>query len=120
MVSKLLLAVMETVQQAEQTDCNPDTLAGLRAAYYDVRAGIGFNKAPSVYGAFPTILPYPRLRGCPPARHDGTGQECLTRIAELGIRVAQNGELSTHYAWAGVSHKPASLEYLMSKAQPEP
>ncbi len=116
MVSKLLLAVMETVQQAEQTDCNPDTLAGLRAAYYDVRAGIGFNKAPSVYGAFPTD-PYSHTPGFAGARQPGmTGQvkeEVLTRIAELGIRVAQ-GRVSfrpTMLRGQEFLHEPASLEY---------
>lgn len=96
MVSKLLLAVMETTQRAEIGGCDTDTLAGLRAAYYDVREGIGFNKSPDVYGAFPTD-PYSHTPGFAGARQPGmTGQvkeEVLTRLAELGVTV-NNGCVS--------------------------
>ena len=90
MVSKLLLAVLDTARQAEQTGCSPDVLTGLYAAYYDVREGIGFNKAPDIYGAFPTD-PYSHTPGFAGARQPGmTGQvkeEVLTRLGELGVRV---------------------------------
>ena len=90
MVSKLLLAVLDTARQAEQTGCSPDVLTGLYAAYYDVREGIGFNKAPDIYGAFPTD-PYSHTPGFAGARQPGmTGQvkeEILTRLGELGVRV---------------------------------
>jgi hypothetical protein len=90
MVSKLLLAVMETTQRAEREGADEATVAGLRAAYYDVREGIGFNKAPDVYGAFPTD-PYSHTPGFAGARQPGmTGQvkeEVLTRLAELGVKV---------------------------------
>ena len=102
MVSKLLLAVMETTQLAESAGCDLETLAGLKAAYYDVRAGIGFNKSPDVYGAFPTD-PYSHTPGFAGARQPGmTGQvkeEVLTRLSELGVHVHD----------ACVSFKPTML-----------
>lgn len=90
MVSKLLLAVMETVKNAEATGASAKTLEGLKACYYDVREGIGFNKTPEVYGAFPTD-PYSHTPGFAGARQPGmTGQvkeEVLTRLLELGVEV---------------------------------
>jgi hypothetical protein len=91
MVSKLLLAVMETVKQAEEAGASAGVVAGLQAAYYDVREGIGFNKTPDVYGAFPTD-PYSHTPDFAGARQPGmTGQvkeEVLTRLLELGVNVA--------------------------------
>ena len=91
MVSKLLLAVMENFQAAESTGCSSEVLSGLKSAYYDVRDGIGFNKTPDVYGAFP-VDPYSHTPGFAGARQPGmTGQvkeEILTRLGELGISVA--------------------------------
>ena len=102
MVSKLLLAVMETTQRAEIAECDKETLAGLRSAYYDVRDGIGFNKSPDVYGAFPTD-PYSHTPDFAGARQPGmTGQvkeEILTRLSELGVAVSN----------ACVSFKPSML-----------
>jgi len=96
MVSKLLLAVMDTIRHAEDLGCSAETLQGLYAAYYDVREGIGFNKTPDVYGAFPTD-PYSHTPGFAGARQPGmTGQvkeEVLTRLAELGVRV-EGGQVS--------------------------
>jgi hypothetical protein len=90
MVSKLLLSVMETVRSAEAAGAHSDVLAELQRAYYDVREGIGFNKAPDVYGAFPTD-PYSHTPGFAGARQPGmTGQvkeEVLTRLLELGVQV---------------------------------
>jgi hypothetical protein len=90
MVSKLLLAVMETVKRAEQSGAAADVMGGLKRVYYDVREGIGFNKAPEVYGAFPTD-PYSHTPGFSGARQPGmTGQvkeEVLTRLLELGVMV---------------------------------
>ena len=88
MVAKLLLAVQESCLAAarEGSPAFPELLA----AYYDVRAGLGFTKPPAVYGAFPAD-PYshtPRDRG---AQQPGmTGQvkeEILTRFGELGVMV---------------------------------
>jgi hypothetical protein len=59
--------------------------------YYRVREGIGFNKTPAEYGAFPTD-PYSHTPGHSGAQQPGmTGQvkeEVLSRFGELGLRVA--------------------------------
>jgi hypothetical protein len=89
MVTKLLLAVQENYWWARSSHADAATLKGLAAAYYDVRAGIGFNKTPSVYGAFPTD-PYSHTPKGQGAKQPGmTGQvkeEILTRLGELGVR----------------------------------
>ena len=58
--------------------------------YYRVRSGIGFNKTPTEYGAFPTD-PYSHTPGHMGAQQPGmTGQvkeEIVARFGELGIRV---------------------------------
>lgn len=90
MVAKLLLAVQESFYSAindrpEESVCNR-----LGALYYQVRNGIGFNKSPAEYGAFPTD-PYSHTPGHAGARQPGmTGQvkeEVITRFGELGLRV---------------------------------
>lgn len=90
MVAKLLLAVQETYERAAAAGAGADTVAGLAEAYHAVRAGLGFRKTPSAYGAFPTD-PYshtPKGRG---AQQPGmTGQvkeELLTRLGELGVTI---------------------------------
>ena len=96
MVAKLLVATEENHRRAVAGSAPAETVAGLRAAYYDIRSGLGFTKTPENYGAFPTD-PYshtPRHLG---AQQPGmTGQvkeEILTRWAELGVQVV-NGALS--------------------------
>jgi hypothetical protein len=88
MVSKLLLAVQESCLAADGRDV--ETFGELANRYYDVRAGIGFNKAPDVYGAFPTD-PYSHTPGFAGAKQPGmTGQvkeEIITRLGELGLAV---------------------------------
>lgn len=95
MVSKLLLAVQECYQQAEEEKADEDVRAALREAYFDIRQGLGFNKSPAEYGAFPTD-PYSHTPYGGGARQPGmTGQvkeEILTRMGELGVSV-ENGEL---------------------------
>lgn len=90
MIAKLLLAVAECHRQAIVRNAPAEVITGLRAAYYDIRRGLGYTKTPENYGAFPTD-PYshsPRHLG---AQQPGmTGQvkeEILTRWAELGIQV---------------------------------
>lgn len=95
MVSKLLLAVQECYLQAQQAGEAIETLQQLKTHYYDIRAGIGFNKSPDVYGAFPTD-PYSHTPAGQGAKQPGmTGQvkeEILTRVKELGLFV-QDGQL---------------------------
>ena len=90
MVSKLLLAAQENTFAAIAANADKATVKALTAAYYDVRAGIGFNKEAEIYGAFPAD-PYshtPHLQG---AKQPGmTGQvkeEVLTRWGELGVNI---------------------------------
>jgi hypothetical protein len=96
MVSKLLLAVMETFFAAVESNAPGDEVQRLGELYYKVRAGIGFNKTPENYGAFPTD-PYSHTPKHAGARQPGmTGQvkeEVITRFGELGIRV-QDGRVS--------------------------
>ncbi len=95
MVSKLLLAVQECYLLALNAEADTAVTNGLAAAYYDIRAGLSFNKTPEVYGAFPTD-PYSHTPWDSGARQPGmTGQvkeEILTRWGELGIAL-QNGQL---------------------------
>ncbi len=96
MVSKLLLAAQETFFQAVERGEAQATIQALADAYYDIRQGIGFNKPPDVYGAFPTD-PYSHTPAAQGAKQPGmTGQvkeEILTRMGELGIFV-ERGTLS--------------------------
>lgn len=92
MVSKLLLAVQEIYLKALDQDADNQTLAQLGHYYYRVRQGIGFNKTPENYGAFPCD-PYSHTPGHAGARQPGmTGQvkeEVITRWGELGLRVKE-------------------------------
>jgi len=92
MVSKLLLAVQETIIR---TRIEPTTGA-LVEKYTDIRRGLSFNKAPDVYGAFPTD-PYSHTPKGQGARQPGmTGmvkEEILTRQTELGFTI-ENGNLA--------------------------
>ncbi len=85
MISKLLLAVQETAVRFR----SEPVAERLCDFYKDVRAGLGYQKTPAEYGAFPTD-PYshtPKGRG---ARQPGmTGmvkEEILTRQLEVGFR----------------------------------
>jgi hypothetical protein len=92
MVSKLLLAVMENLYTARQQSTDPKTLGKLIEHYYEIRAGIGINKSPDLYGAFPTdaYSHTPENRG---AQQPGmTGQvkeDILSRWGELGLKIEQ-------------------------------
>jgi hypothetical protein len=91
MVSKLLLAIQENYFAALDGQAGAETCARLGSLYYRVRDGLGFNKSPASYGAFPTD-PYSHTPGHGGARQPGmTGQvkeEVLTRFGELGVRIS--------------------------------
>ena len=95
MVAKLLLAVQENFFLALQSGADAAEVRQLGELYYRVRHGIGFNKSPTEFGAFPTD-PYSHTPGHAGAQQPGmTGQvkeEVLTRFGELGVRVA-DGQL---------------------------
>ena len=90
MVSKLLLAVEENFFAAMQQDADAGVIQQLGKLYYRIRKGIGFNKTPAEFGAFPTD-PYSHTPGHAGAQQPGmTGQvkeELITRFRELGIYV---------------------------------
>ncbi len=92
MVSKLLLAVQENYLQAKEANADPAVTAALAEAYYDIRLGLGFNKSPAEYGAFPAD-PYSHTPMGGGARQPGmTGQvkeEILARFGELGVSVCE-------------------------------
>jgi hypothetical protein len=96
MVAKLLLAIQENYFSAWRK--NPEAVETRQLAeyYYKVRAGIGFNKTPENYGAFPTD-PYSHTPKHAGAQQPGmTGQvkeEILTRFGELGL-VIEDGMIN--------------------------
>jgi hypothetical protein len=96
MVSKLLLAVQENYLLAIDQKVAPEIIRDLGECYYDIRKGLGFNKAPEVYGAFPTD-PYSHTPEGQGAKQPGmTGQvkeEILTRQVELGVFV-KDGQIT--------------------------
>lgn len=87
MVSKLLVAVQECHGVAH-TAGDPAAEA-LAAAYAEIRAGLGFNKTPAAYGAFPSD-PYSHTPG-----HAGAQQPGMTGQAKEGV-LARRGELGVH------------------------
>jgi len=90
MVSKLLLAALENFRKALEQGADPVVIGKLADCYFDIREGIGFNKTPENYGAFPTD-PYSHTPGFAGAKQPGmTGQvkeEVITRLMELGVIV---------------------------------
>lgn len=92
MVSKLLLAVQETILRTrkEASTC------ALMEEYTDIRKGLSFNKTPNIYGAFP-VDPYSHTPKGQGAKQPGmTGmvkEEILTRQMELGFSVV-NGYIA--------------------------
>lgn len=90
MVSKLLLSVQENVYKAQEENASAETIGRLLNHYYEIRAGIGINKEPKLYGAFPTDA-YSHTPDGGGAQQPGlTGQvkeDVLNRWAELGIQV---------------------------------
>ncbi len=87
MVSKLLMAVQENLFRFKEDKKTPE-YGHLIEHYYEIRAGIGVNKSPDLYGAFPTdaYSHTPKYAG---AKQPGmTGQvkeDIINRWAELGI-----------------------------------
>lgn len=91
MVSKLQLAVQEVCLQAIEKGETAETIGKLLAHYYEINAGVGVHKSPTLYGAFPTD-PYSHTPSNKGAQQPGmTGQvkeDILSRFGELGVFVA--------------------------------
>ena len=92
MVSKLLLAVGETITRATSSS----SLSRLIKQYAEIREGIGSHKNPREYGAFP-FDPYSHTPTMAGAQQPGmTGQvkeDIISRWFELGVTV-RDGQLS--------------------------
>jgi hypothetical protein len=92
MVSKLLLATAEVIEEAGQQDTARDQMTQLLDRFDDIQNGIGVHNKPEQYGAFP-IDPYSHTPGFTGVQQPGmTGQvkeDVLTRFIELGVRVSQ-------------------------------
>ncbi|MBO6516094.1 MAG: hypothetical protein JJ975_06060, partial [Bacteroidia bacterium] len=88
MVSKLLMATQENLVWAKESSASDEVIGRLIEHYYEIRAGIGINKSPELYGAFPTD-PYSHTPGNAGAQQPGmTGQvkeDVINRWAELGV-----------------------------------
>lgn len=95
MVSKLLLAAGENLFWAMERGADSEIIKSLKAHYYDVRDGIGYNKTAKVYGAFP-FDPYSHTPFEKGAKQPGmTGQvkeEVITRLSEMGVYI-NSGEI---------------------------
>ena len=96
MVSKLMLAVEENFFSCVEQGESDELTNQIASLYYRVRDGIGFNKTPLEYGAFP-MDPYSHTPKHSGAQQPGmTGQvkeEILTRFGELGLRI-KKGQVS--------------------------
>jgi hypothetical protein len=96
MVAKLLVAIQEVALRFSSSGSDRAAVQRLVSAYWDVRAGLGFNKTPSEHGAIP-IDPYSHTPSHAGAQQPGmTGlvkEEILVRPAELGV-VVTNGEIT--------------------------
>ncbi len=95
MVSKLLLSVQETCLLAVENKESEVVIGKLLDHYYEINAGIGVDKSPKLYGAFPTD-PYSHTPAGKGAQQPGmTGQvkeDVLSRFGELGVFV-EGGKL---------------------------
>jgi hypothetical protein len=100
MVAKLLLATQECFFKGVEEGADPVTVGKIKDHYYEIKAGIGLNKSPELYGAFPTDA-YSHTPGNAGAQQPGmTGQvkeDFLTRMRELGIQI-ENGEVKFQFS----------------------
>ena len=96
MVSKLLLAVRETLEQAVESGADDSTLQQMRGHYLSIYEGLGVHKPPALYGAIPTD-PYSHTPAFAGAQQPGmTGQvkeDFIARMGEMGVHV-ERGELA--------------------------
>ena len=90
MVSKFLLAVLECFRAAEDAGEDMAVRQALAEQYYAIRGGLGMNRTPEQFGAFPSD-PYSHTPAHAGAQQPGmTGQvkeDILCRWGELGVTV---------------------------------
>ena len=96
MVSKLQLAVYEVTSRALKSKDDKKIIGKLFDHYFEINEGVGVNKSPDLYGAFPTD-PYSHTPFGRGAQQPGmTGQvkeDIISRFGELGLRVL-DGKIS--------------------------
>ena len=96
MVSKLLLASAEATQKSIDDKSDPKMIGRFFDHYFEINEGIGVNKSPELYGAFPTD-PYshtPRGRGVQqPGMTGQVKEDIVSRFYELGFLV-NNGKIT--------------------------
>ncbi|MGQ9811167.1 MAG: hypothetical protein ACUVQ7_07490 [bacterium] len=92
MIGKLLVAIQGNLFLALRKRAQRRLIDGLIEKYYEIRSGMGFNKQPEEFGAFP-LDPYshtPRKQGARQPGLSGQVKEAiLTRWKELGIVIEQ-------------------------------
>ncbi len=90
MVSKLLVAVEETLDRAAGEGADVGVIDRLRRHCHEIREGIGVHKPPEAYGAVP-LDPYSHTPGFAGVQQPGmTGQvkeDLITRLGEMGVSV---------------------------------
>ncbi len=95
MVSKLLLAVQEVYFDAIKKGASNKQVEKLKKYYYEIKEGIGVEKSPELYGAFPTDA-YSHTPSFAGVQQPGmTGQvkeDVISRFGELGI-IVENGKI---------------------------
>lgn len=95
MVSKLVLAAEENYYAASIQDAQSEEADKLKAYFHELKAGIGVEKSPVDYGAFPTDA-YSHTPGFAGVQQPGmTGQvkeDIISRFGELGVNVT-GGEI---------------------------
>jgi hypothetical protein len=95
MVSKLLLAAQECYFKGVYEGADTVVVGKIKDHYYEIKAGIGLNKSPALYGAFPTDA-HSHTPGNAGAQQPGmTGQvkeDFISRMREIGIHV-HDGEI---------------------------
>jgi hypothetical protein len=120
MVSKLLVSTQESILRGQREGSSAGVIGNLIEHYYEIRAGIGVNKSPELYGAIPTD-PYSHTPKYAGAQQPGmTGQvkeDIINRWAELGIS-SSKGQLSFRpriLRRFELLESPASLSYYNSE-----
>ena len=95
MVSKLLVAIGENIQNALDTCADAATVARLKAHYAAVQEGIGAHKSPAEYGSFPfdAYSHTPAMMGCQqPGMTGQVKEDIISRFFLLGLHVV-DGEI---------------------------
>lgn len=95
MVSKLLVAIGENIQNALDTCADAATVARLKAHYAAVQEGIGAHKSPAEYGSFPfdAYSHTPSMAGVQqPGMTGQVKEDIISRFFLLGLHVV-DGEI---------------------------